>query len=60
LSGRVDYVVVSEGGLAGVGETLRRMPWTMMAVHGEKLVTKLRADEFRRLESLPRDEWPGR
>jgi len=59
-SGRVDYLVVSEGGLAGVGETLRRMPWTMMAVHGEKLVTKLRPDEFRRLESLRRDEWPGR
>jgi len=31
-----------------------------MAVHGEKLVTNLRADEFHRLESLPRDEWPGR
>src|SRR6185503_13150578 len=26
-SGRLDYLVVSEGGVAGVGETLRRLSW---------------------------------
>src|SRR6476469_37843 len=26
-SGRLDYVVVSEGGIGGVGETLRRLSW---------------------------------
>jgi membrane protein implicated in regulation of membrane protease activity len=27
-SGRLSYVVVSEGGIGGVGETLRRLPWS--------------------------------
>ena len=27
-SGRLSYIVVSQGGVAGVGETLRRLPWS--------------------------------
>ena len=59
-SGRLNYIVVSEGGVAGVGETLRRMPWSVAAVQGDKVVTKLHQNEFSALDSLPRDEWPGR
>jgi hypothetical protein len=59
-SGRVDYLVVSEGGLAGVGERLRRLPWSDAHVEGDEVVTRLASDRFERLEELQRDEWPGR
>jgi hypothetical protein len=59
-SGRLSYVVVSQGGIAGLGETLRRLPWGKATVEKETLVTRLSRDEFNRLEELPRDEWPGR
>jgi hypothetical protein len=39
-SGRLNYVVVSEGGVAGVGETLRRLPWTEARVEGDALITE--------------------
>lgn len=59
-SGRLSYVVVSQGGVAGVGETLRRLPWSEVGVDGEEVVTRLTADEFRNLQELPRDQWPAR
>ena len=59
-SGRLDYVVVSEGGVAGVGETLRRLPWGKAKVEGEKLITTVSAAEFEQLQMLPRDQWPAR
>ena len=33
-SGRLNYLVVSQGGVAGVGETLRRLPWRGAHVDG--------------------------
>ena len=33
-SGSLSYVVVSQGGVAGVGETLRRLPWSK--AHGRE------------------------
>jgi hypothetical protein len=59
-SGRLGYVVVSQGGLAGVGETLRRLPWSKAQVDGEKLSASLSSSEFETLEELQRDQWPGR
>ena len=59
-SGRLDYVVVSQGGFAGVGETLRRLPWSNAHVDGEVLVANVTAERFCRLQELPRDQWPGR
>jgi membrane protein implicated in regulation of membrane protease activity len=60
LSGRLSYVVISHGGVGGVGETLRRLPWDETHVEGEKVVTSLRADQFAQLEELSRDQWPAR
>ena len=57
LSGRLSYVVVSEGGVAGVGETLRRLPWSAARVDGEELTTDV---DPAQLEELPRDQWPAR
>ncbi len=59
-SGRLSYVVVSEGGVAGVGEVLRRLPWINVTVEDEKVVADLEAEQFQHLEEIPRDEWPAR
>jgi hypothetical protein len=59
-SGRLSYVVVAEGGVAGMGETLRRLPWSDARVDEELLITGLGSEEFARLKALPRDKWPGR
>jgi hypothetical protein len=59
-SGRLSYVVVSQGGVAGVGETLHRLPWAAANVDGEQVITTLDRARFDQLEQLPRDRWPGR
>ena len=59
-SGRLAYVVVSEGGLAGVGETLRRLPWASAHMDGERVVAPITKDQFSRLEELAKDQWPAR
>ena len=58
-SGQLGYLVVSEGGVGGVGETLRRVPWTEAYVEEECVITRIRPEEFARLEKLPRDRWPA-
>ena len=59
-SGSPAYLVVAEGGVAGVGETLRRVDWNHVRVGEEQLSTALGQDQFDRLEVLARDAWPGR
>ena len=59
-SGKLSYVVVSQGGIAGVGETLRRLPWQHARVENEEVVTDIGAEEITRLDELERDEWPAR
>jgi hypothetical protein len=59
-SGRPSYLVIAEGGVAGVGETLRRVEWDDARVEGEGLVTTLSPDEFTRTVQLTKDQWPGR
>jgi hypothetical protein len=59
-SGKLNYVVVSEGGIAGVGETLRRLPWDDAHVNGEAVIANLASEEFARLEELSREQWPAR
>ena len=56
-SGRLAYVVVSQGGVAGVGERLRRLPWRDAEAHGDGLLAQVPLDS---LEGLPPDSWPGR
>lgn len=58
-SGRIRYVVVSEGGLAGVGDTLRRLPWEDACVRSDRLVTRLAAADFCALRPIRKDEWPA-
>lgn len=59
-SGRPCYLVVAEGGVAGVGETFRRVEWSDAQIEGDRLTTTLSAGEFARTEQLDKSEWPGR
>jgi hypothetical protein len=59
-SGRPSYLVIAQGGVGGVGETLRRVDWEKVGVDGERLVTTLSPDSFARATSLTKDRWPAR
>ena len=59
-SGKLQYLVVSEGGVAGVGETLRRLPWQQCRVEDGRVIASLDAAAFGRLEPIRPDHWPGR
>ena len=59
-TGRLAYVVISQGGVGGVGETLRRLPWSEARVEGETLMAEMSAPELDELQELERDEWPAR
>ncbi len=59
-SGRPSYLVIAEGGVAGVGETLRRVEWSDARVEGDRLVTALTPAEFVTVAQLTKDQWPGR
>lgn len=58
-TGRLSYLVVSEGGVAGVGERLRRIDWDEAEVDGEMVRTGVDAAGFARLPELTRDNWPA-
>ena len=59
-SGRPAYLVIAQGGVAGVGETLRRVEWRDVRVEGDALVTSLTPEAFAAADQLERDQWPGR
>lgn len=59
-TGRVAYLVASEGGLAGVGETFRRVDWKHARVQDGEVRIDLGKAEFQRLPELAKDNWPGR
>ena len=56
-SGKLQYIVASEGGVAGMGEVLRRLPWADATVDEEKIAT---TSNFSQLETIERDQWPAR
>lgn len=58
--GRLRYVVVSAGGMAGVGETLRRLDWDDARVDGDIVQTELDRRQFEQLDIVERDRWPAR
>ncbi|WP_118857203.1 PRC-barrel domain-containing protein [Sphingomonas mesophila] len=59
-SGRIAYVVVAEGGVAGVGETLRRVDWDQLAADADGLTAHFATPAFANLPKLERDRWPAR
>jgi hypothetical protein len=59
-SGRLSYIVASEGGVAGVGETLRRVDWLQAKVDDDRLIVDLDERSFAALVQIERDRWPAR
>ncbi|MBJ7440861.1 MAG: PRC-barrel domain-containing protein [Sphingopyxis sp.] len=49
-SGRFSHLIIAEGGVAGVGETLRKLPWNEVKMAGDTLVTDLDCAHIQRLE----------
>jgi hypothetical protein len=59
-SGAIRYLVVSEGGIAGVGETLRRLDWDGASVDGETIRCRLAGGALGSLERIEPGRWPTR
>jgi len=59
-SGRLAYIVVSEGGVAGVGERLRRLDWREAKVTGDAVAASIDRRRFCALPEVERDAWPAR
>lgn len=59
-SGKIVYLTVSEGGIAGAGETFRRLAWSDVQADIDRMTTGLTKRQFRALETVPKDEWPAR
>lgn len=55
--GRLHYLVVSTGGIGGIGETVRRLPWREVRVEGEELQASLDERGFLALEAMAKDDW---
>jgi hypothetical protein len=50
-TGRVEYLIVSAGGVGGIGETLHKLPWDQARIMDAKVQTDLDASAVRRLPS---------
>ena len=59
-SGRLQYLVVAQGGVAGVGETFRRLEWHQARVHDGSVQADVDQAGLDQLPELTRDDWPGR
>ena len=59
-SGRIVYLTVSEGGIAGAGEKLHRVSWNDVQAEGDRMTTGLGERQFEQLEPIAREEWPAR
>ena len=59
-SGGLAYLVVSEGGVAGVGERFRRIDWSDVEIEEQTVRTRLDIAGFARRPELTKDNWPAR
>ena len=58
-SGRLSYVTVSEGGVAGIGDTFRKLPWGLAAFDGGRLVIEAGVRDLSSLPEMTKDDWPA-
>lgn len=58
-SGRLAYLVVAEGGVAGVGETLRRVEWSDASIDADRIAARFDESRFQSLPTVRKDDWPG-
>ena len=55
--GRLAYVVISSGGVGGVGEEYRKIDWADVRMTEDKLGTTLDEPGFRALATVAKDDW---
>lgn len=58
--GCIAYVVVSQGGIGGVGETLHAVPWRMMEVADDTARLAVTAAGLASTPAICGDRWPAR
>ena len=56
--GSIAYLVVSDGGVAGVGEVLRRFPADRLAYADGKVIASIPRPAFEALPVIEADRWP--
>ena len=56
---QLSYVVISQGGVGGVGETLRAIGTSHIQIDDDKIVCDLTAEEITRLPVIEPDKWPA-
>ncbi len=59
-TGQISYVMISEGGTAGVGERLHAVPWAQLTPHDGGYRLELTGDELAALPEADAGRWPVR
>ena len=59
-SGRIAYLGVTSGGIAGVGEIIRRISWRDASAEDDRIILRLDRDSFERADVIEKDAWPAR
>jgi sporulation protein YlmC with PRC-barrel domain len=58
-TGRIQYLVVSAGGVAGVGERLHRVDWHSASFGNDAIRLTIDRQQFDQLPTIPKDHWPS-
>lgn len=56
--GRIDYLVISTGGIGGVGATLHALPWDSVRVQGKTVHVALDEQQIAALPAVDPVDWP--
>lgn len=59
-SGRISYVVVANGGVGGVKETLHSVPWDELKPADQGFCVSAKCEDILRREPLDPSDWPAR
>lgn len=60
VEGRISYLVVSTGGVGGVGETLHALPWERVRADPGGILARMSKAEFAGLLPIEPTNWPAR
>ena len=60
IDGRISYLIVREGGVAGVGERLHALEWDELRVDEDGVSARLSAEALHDRAEIAPDEWPAR
>ena len=56
--GAIQFFVVSQGGIGGIGEQLHALGWGEAEIEGDAVRTRIDQDAFSRRPALNPSEWP--